>query len=140
MTDDERNAQAQAAYRDWLVTSEHAASRDFDKAVMTLAGGALGLSVTFVHGIVSKAAPCSLIWLALAWSFLALSLLSILVSILTSQHALRRAIQQVDDRTVHSVAKPGGWFSGITEGLNITAALTLVLGLIFLVVFALLNY
>ena len=140
MVDDEHDARAQATYREWLVTTEHAASRDYDKAVLALAGGALGLSVTFLHGLVAKPVPCSLVWLGLAWSCLALSLLSILVSILTSQHALRRAIQQVDDQTIRAASRPGGWLSGLTEGLNITAALTLVLGLVFLVVFALLNY
>jgi hypothetical protein len=140
VADNDPDAEAQAAYRQWLVTAEHDASRDFDRAVMTLAGGALGLSVTFIHEIVARPVPCSVVWLGLAWGCLALSLLAILVSILTSQHALRLAIKQVDDQTVHRVHRPGGWLSGVTEGLNVTAALALVLGLMFLVVFALLNY
>ena len=140
MGDDEPDTAAQAAYRQWLVAAEHDASRDFDRAVMALAGGALGLSVTFIHEIVASPVYRSSVWIALAWGCLSLSLLSILVSMLTSQHALRRAIKQVDAQTVHQVARAGGWLSMVTEGLNIVAALTLVLGLVFLVVFAFLNY
>lgn len=140
MADENPDPEAQAAYRHWLVTTEHDASRDFDRAVMTLAGGALGLSVTFIHGLVAEPAPCSLTWLGLAWTLLAVSLLAILVSFLASQHALRHAIRQVDDQTIHSAHRAGGWLSGATEWLNITAAGSLVLGLVFLVVFALLNY
>jgi hypothetical protein len=72
-----------AAEREWLKQADHTACRDFDKAVMTLAAGALGLSIAFIHDIAPD--PTFVGVLAAAWAFFAASLLAILVSFMTSR-------------------------------------------------------
>lgn len=47
--------------RRWLRQADHTASRDFDKAIMTLAAGALGVSIAFVHDIAPD--PVHVSWL-----------------------------------------------------------------------------
>ena len=41
-------------HREWLVAAYGEATRSFDKAIMTLAGGALALSIAFVHDVAPK--------------------------------------------------------------------------------------
>jgi hypothetical protein len=44
--DHESHSVAMSAYRDILIAAEQQASQAYDKTVMTLSGGALGLSIT----------------------------------------------------------------------------------------------
>lgn len=125
------------AYRAWLTQAEHQASRDFDKAVMTLSAGALGLTIAFIHDIAPEPAASSIRWLGVGWALLVISLVAILASFLTSQHDLRRAVRDVDEGTI-SPEQPGGSFY-VTLALNLVAAGGFVLGVIFLGIFALLN-
>jgi len=53
------------SYRDWLVKAHHTASQDFDRAVMTLAGGGLGISIAFVRDIAPH--PVHKWMLAIGW-------------------------------------------------------------------------
>jgi hypothetical protein len=121
--------------RQWLLQADHAASRDFDKAVMTLAAGALGVSIAFVHDLAPD--PVHVTWLGWAWGLFALSLVLILVSFLTSQLALRREMKVLSGE--RSDARPGGPLGPLTIGLNWGSAGALVSGVIALVVFALYN-
>ncbi len=66
--------------RQWLLQADHAASRDFDKAIMTLAAGALGVSIAFVHDVAPH--PVRVAWLGWAWGLFAASLVLILLSFL----------------------------------------------------------
>lgn len=47
-------------YRAHVLSAMHETSRDFDRAVLTLAGGTLALSVTFAHEIAPTPLPDSL--------------------------------------------------------------------------------
>jgi hypothetical protein len=82
----EQATPADLSYRDWLVKAHHVASQDFDKALMALSGGALGISLAFIHDVALH--PHRKGWLEVSWGSLAASLLLILVSFLTSQSAL----------------------------------------------------
>jgi len=121
--------------RQWLLQADHAASRDFDKAIMTLAAGALGVSIAFVHDVAPH--PVRVAWLGWAWGLFAASLVLILLSFLTSQHALRREMKVLSGE--RSDRRPGGWLGLATIGLNWTSAGALVSGVVALVVFALYN-
>ena len=127
-----------AQYRKWLVETEHQASRDFDKAIMTLSAGALGISIAFVRDLAPQPVLHSVKWLGYAWASLSLSLLAILISLLISQFALRRAIGQVDKGTIRT-EHPGGLLATLTVILNILAALALIAGVGSLAFFALAN-
>lgn len=63
---------ADDAHRQLLVEAHRKASEAYDKAVMSLAGGALAISITFVHEVAPK--PSHKHWLAVSWGLLALSL------------------------------------------------------------------
>ena len=103
---------------------------------MTLAGGALGVSIAFVHDLAPH--PKDLYWLAIAWSLFALSLLSVIISILLSQFALERALRDYDaNGSVPGV--PGGLFTQVTMCANLTGGIAFVLGVVGLTVFALVN-
>ena len=133
MSDRETPAESRHwAWRQWLVEAHHSSSQDFDKAVMTVASGALGLSITFVHDFAPKAIHRGL--LAAAWALLATSLLAILISHLASQDATLHEIKKLDnENTGWSIA----WWA--TSLLNYGAALSLVAGVLCLVVFGLYN-
>jgi hypothetical protein len=121
-------------YREMLVEKHHAASQDFDKLAVTLAGGALGLSVTFIHDIAPNPRHG---WVVLiAWASLTVSLVFVFLSLLTSQDAIRDLIEKMDKESDPIKLGPG---ARRTLSLNIGAAITLVVGLAFLVIFALVN-
>lgn len=125
-------------YRTFLMTAAQKESAAYDQAVMTLSGGALGISITFIHDI-APAPKAGTIWLlGIAWCLLALSIAAILISKLTSQWALRRAIRQVDEGTIGR-QRPGARFSAWTASLNVAAGTAFLLGVIFLASFTVTN-
>lgn len=126
-------------YRDFLMKADHQASLNYDKAVITLAGGALGISITFLKDIVPSPSPESKIFLYISWISLAISLASILVSYLFSMESLRKAMRQVDDGTIHT-RTAGGFYTSLTVCLRILASVAFLVGVIGFIWFALSNY
>jgi len=95
------------AYRDErkaLVESEHASADGFDKHILTLASGALAVSLVFLEKIAPEPKQATLPYLYLAWGTLVLALCFILSSFLTSQHAHRKQ-RQLPEETFYS--EPG---------------------------------
>ena len=127
-------------YRDFLMKADHQASLNYDKAVMTLAGGTLGISITFLKDIVPNPLPETKILLYISWIFLALSLASILISYLFSMESLRKAMKQVDDGTIHTTKNIGGFFARLTASLRVLASIAFLAGVIGFLWFALSNY
>ncbi|HME73126.1 MAG TPA: hypothetical protein VKM54_25145 [Myxococcota bacterium] len=125
-----------AEYRRHLVEARERASAAYDKAVMTLSGGALVVSFAFIKDVLGlgpdRIAAASILLFA-AWASLVTSLGAILLSMLTSQKALRRAISQVDE---DSTARPGGGFAMFTGCLNWVACGGFLLGVALLACFA----
>jgi hypothetical protein len=128
-----------ASYRNVLEQAYERQSEAYDKTVVALSGGALGVSITFIHEIVQSPLPGTLFLLGFAWSGFTASILASLVSLLTSQWALRKAISQVDSETIHD-ERPGAWHSQLTSVFNFTACLMFILGVAFLVWFCLKNF
>lgn len=125
-------------YRKMLEGYAFQAANAYDKAIMSLSGGALGVSFAFVKNIVTTPAPDTVIWLCYAWISLGISLASIIVSMLFSQKAIRIAIQQVDDGTIYS-KKPGGFCSLFTVFLAWFSGICFVAGVALLAYFAKIN-
>ena len=71
-------------------------AQQYDKALLTLAAGALGLSITFIKTIAPQPAPSTLWLLGLSWASFILALLSTLVSFQTSIYAFRRQDKILD--------------------------------------------
>lgn len=132
--DPEYSAQV-SAYRDLLIAADQKSSEAYDKALMTLSGGALGLSLTFVKDLAPTPLEATKWLLGASWLCLTASLTFILFSMLSSQWALRKAIRQVDEG-LNSDEKAGGLYSTFTSALNITSGITFLLGVGFLAYFS----
>jgi hypothetical protein len=102
--------------------------------VFTLSGGALGISLAFLRDIAPK--PSHEWALATAWALLAVSLVFIFVSLLTSQAAILRQINELDDSPTE---RRSSFFGKATAALSGCAAAAFIIGVAFLVLFAFYN-
>ncbi len=125
-------------YRKDLVIGRRKTIATYDKSVFTLSGGALGLSLTFIHEIAPNPRPETILLLMVSWFSLVSSLVSTFVSLLTSQYAFDKALRQVDEGTVYQM-RAGGSLAIVTTVLNIFSAVAFILGVVLLIVFALRN-
>jgi hypothetical protein len=115
-----------------LVDHRQKATESFDRTVVTLAGGALAVSISFVHDLAPH--PRHGWLMGVAWSGFCVSLLLILGSYLTSIGAHDAIIEQIDQRA--ATIKPP---RRLTTWLNRGAAGFLVFGVVWLVIFAWFN-
>lgn len=122
-------------YRNWLIAAEQKSQYDFDKTVLTLSGGALGVSFVFLKDVVGPQPLASAGFLMFAWLAWAFSAFSILASFYLSHLALRRAIKQVDDGSIHD-QKPGGKLSCYTSVLNASGGVLFLVAICSFTVFA----
>lgn len=122
-------------YRRWLVQAEQKAQDDYDKTVLALSGGALGISFAFVKEIIGEK-PIEQSWLLVsAWLAWAASTMVMLASYYFSRKALRKAIEQCDDKSIEDCETPGGIFTLILRQLNVAGALLFFLGVCLMAFF-----
>src|SRR5436190_21382140 len=88
-------------YRKGLLTLEQQMQSEYDKAILALSGGALGVSMTFLKDVVIKQGVQGGGYLLTAWVCWGLSVTCTLFSYYTSAQALRRAVKQTDDRLIY---------------------------------------
>lgn len=138
---DESNALSD--YRALLTKMEQEAQATFDKTVITLSGGALGLSFAFTKDVVGTHNVVHTGFLLFAWLGWGLSATSVLGSFFTSQLALRKAISQLDEGRLESDAekmeRPGGWYDFLTEKLNALGLALFLVGLLAMMIFLICN-
>lgn len=127
-------AEIAAEYRRLLVDSEQKSIESFDKAVLALSGGALGLSMAFLNGFVGPAREVQTFWLLFAWCCWAASLILTLSSFWLSARAMRRAVQQLDDYKIGQ-ERPGGFWDWATGTLTLLGGLTFIVGVFAMKVF-----
>lgn len=120
------------------MSAEQAAQAEFDKSLLALSGGGLGITIAFLKDVVGTKPPIGSGWLLAAWICWALSLTSILFSHLTSSKASRKALEATDLRTIYLTMGASPW-SIATRILNILAAVAFVGGVISLLRFVFLN-
>jgi hypothetical protein len=143
-----------------FIDLQNQSSQSFDKMIVTLAGGALTLSIAFIRQTVPEIMPGTAAFLALAWLLLLLSLLAILISHFTSQFGMMKACEQLESDYLgvpqtqpthrHLLGRAYGWFSrGLsrfsahrmtTHFLNLAAIFLCVVGIGLLAWFVLLNF
>ena len=97
---------------------------------MSLAGGGLGLSITFVHEIAPH--PVHTGRLVTAWLLMLVSLIAVFVSLLSTRGTLWRRIKTLDDEKTWGYSILGA----ITTGLGWVAGTCLVISIVFLFLFA----
>jgi hypothetical protein len=125
-------------YRDHLVLAEQKAQEDFDKTVLSLSGGALGISFAFVTDVAGDPPFKWPLLLLGAWACWGSSVFSVLVSYFASHLALRRAIRQVDTGEIYN-ERVGGIYDLATAVLNGLGAVLFVAGVILITCFAYAN-
>lgn len=115
-------------YRNMLTALEPKAQAAYDKLVVWLSAGAMGLSFTVLDSIVvGDGAARGLGALGWAWVMWVISLTLALMSHLVSTYALRTAIEQVDAGT-SSLPPLGGGFDVVLQFLHPSAAVAFVAG------------
>src|SRR5260221_10211621 len=122
------------SYRNHIAEAGEKAQENFDKTVLALSGGALGVSLTFVEKFVGTRkilSPSELYWAWILWS---VSLLLVLVSYFSSVRALRHTSKASYTGKVYN-QRPGGAWSIATEWLNIAGAVCFIAGLALLISF-----
>ena len=126
-------------YRTLLTNIEQKSQEDYDKAILTLSGGALGVTFAFVKNIVGDS-PVQFPWLLYsAWIAWTVSLLATLFSFYFSRKALRKAIGQLDENKIHSES-PGGYLDKTTSFLNSSSGLLFIAGVILAIIFVTFNF
>ena len=128
-----------ADYRKFLVAAEQKSQEDFDKTVLALSGGALGISFTFLKDVIGTNPISHPELLFGAWVVWALSTFAVLSSYYLSHLALRRAIAQVDQGTIYR-QRPGGALALCTAGLNAAGAILFLAGVLSITLFARANF
>lgn len=116
-------------YRSNLLELQQKMQSEFDKAVMSLSGGALGLSFAFLKDIVKTTPLKDTSCLIAAWISWALSISCILFSFMSSAAALGHAIKQTDQKVIY-LETQGGAFNTATKYLNIAGGIFFLLGVI----------
>lgn len=115
-------------YRTQLIALEQKAQEGYDKTVLSLSGGALGVSFAFVTNFGERGSMQASGLLLAAWISWGLSVTAIVASHFTSHIALRRAIRELDADGV--VKGPGRYFDRITGILNAIGGLLFLAGVL----------
>jgi hypothetical protein len=122
-------------YRDLLIRSEQQSQSEFDKTIITLSSGALGVSFIFIKDVIGDDVVKNASQLLFSWIFLSTSLALILVSFYTSVLAHRKALEQFDaDENIK--VDIGGKYSTVTKACNVLSAVFLILGIVYITCFA----
>ena len=114
-----------------------------DRWLLTLSGGALAVSLTFVRDIAPHPVRCTVWVLVIGWFLLVLSIVMALSSHLTSLKAIRSERDRLDDVLGKKKAldpdtqesKAGKW----TGHLNVLSTVALAVGIVLICIFAALN-
>lgn len=130
--------QALQAYRLQLIEGEQRAQATFDRTVLTLSGGALGVSFAFVEQFTGMGLTVCKQLLLASWVSWTASLAFMLLSHYCSTFAMRKAIAQVDCGTL-SKHLPGGVWETATKCLNSLGAITFFVGVVLIMAFAFIN-
>ena len=127
-------------YRADLVVCEQKAQTDFDRTVMALSGGALGVSFAFIDKFIGSGPRIGVELIGWAWGLWVASLTLVLASHYCSALAMRRAINRVDNGTLKpSDKRPGGVFEMLIMVFNGAGGILFLAGAVFAGIFVVRN-
>ena len=127
-------SQEDIKYRRSLQELENKAQDQYDKTVILLSTGALGISFTFLKEIVELDSVIMFGLLMGAWTCWAVSTTSVLFSFYSSKHALRKAIEDLD-----AGSEKENSYDKWTTVLNFCSGACFVVGLCLMIAFVLFN-
>lgn len=113
----------------------------FDKAILTMSTGALGLSILLISTFAQKGSVVDTASLAISWGLFVTCITSNLLSYGASALAAASAIKNMDEAMQKgelSIGEGGIWVQ-ITRALNGLAVISFAVGAIFLLAFAMAN-
>jgi hypothetical protein len=128
-------------YRQLLIDGEQKAQESYDKTVLSLSGGALGISFAFVKDFIGVKTVNDPSWLLASWVFWGLSMFFVLLSFYASNQAMREGIRKVNsvisgaDAKILNESQPGGRFDSLVGYLNFFGGLLFLFGILAIVVF-----
>lgn len=125
------------SYRDMLVDMEQKTMASYDKTLISLSTGALGLSIVFLKDIFTET-PTFICLLVISWIMWGLSLCLILISFYFSSLSFRYAIKQVDKNVINNET-PGGVYSIFCNILTPISGFFFMLGILFFIIFTVKN-
>ena len=114
-------------YREDVLATEQKSQAEYDRLVVALSGGALGVSFAFVERFIGDDPPRVLWTLMVAWVVWVCSLAFVLGSHFFSTMAMRATVVQLDDGKIYT--EPVGGASGrVLVWLNFLGGATFILG------------
>jgi hypothetical protein len=122
-----------------LVAAQRETAASFDKAILTLASGAFGVSIVFLKDIVPKPLPNTLSLLGWSWMFFAASLATILIGFLSSQSACTRQIDVCEGELLRNEKAKNRWAT-VTYVCNWASILMVLMAFGFSGAFVYFNY
>ena len=121
-------------YRKHIIKAEQKIQEEYDKSVLSLSGGALGVSFAFIKNIIGDKPIINSDFLFLAWLSWGLSIVIILASYYTSHLALRKTLSQIEEDDYESF-HIGGLSDKFTAVFNALGGIIFFLGVIFISIF-----
>jgi hypothetical protein len=119
------------SYRRDLLECDNNSIGEYDKAVMTLSGGAIGLTFAFLKDVGTLQ---HIIFLLAAWTFWGISITCVVFSHYFSHLAMRHALKSLNDKKL-IYHKPGGCWDTAINILNPVAGGLFLAGLVSLLFF-----
>ena len=132
------DADTKQKYRDTLQKMESESQVFYDKAVLTLSGGAFYLSFAYVSNFIKGSEALGRWWLTFSWIFWALSILVLLLSHLFSAKSCRYAVEQLDKNKLDEKT-PGGIYEKATHFCNFLGCVMFISGVITMCIFVVIN-
>ena len=139
---DEQTQTIYSQFRNHLLEGRKLSFMQFDKAILTLSGGGLALSLTFIHNVVPISNSINTWSLVIAWILFAFSVMTTLISFISSQFAFDYQLKLAEeyyvknnDKALQKLNKPARF----TKLANIASATAFVLAVLFLLFFVSIN-
>jgi hypothetical protein len=128
--------------RSFAAEVERDQTRFIDQSVLSLSGGALGISLAFVDKFIGASGAALPLFLAIAWGALVSSIVAVLVGMHVSQWAIDRHIRDLERYSIAptGTAFPSNPWAKCTSVANAIASLLFIVGIICLLVFVYANY
>lgn len=121
-------------YRNHILISEQKSIESYDKSILTLTAGGLGITLTFINSAISSGQVVQLQLLFWGWGFWVSAIIITLSSFYCSHLALRKTLCQIDDETIHT-SIPGGCYSKFIKVCNFFSGSFFIVGLVFVLYF-----
>lgn len=124
-------------HRDKLQTGESDNQREYDKAVIALSGGALGISIGLLKDVFARDAVTGTGFLLTAWILWTISLTATLYSFYFSAKAFREELKRLDDSTIYLPNR--NWWTTLTEYFNAASGILFIVGIVSIICFLVRN-